>query len=94
MEVPWLRHRDLEVEMNMSLSTKEKRHSNQTWCRGDRNEYGWQAWRLQVLTWSVMVNSDFQVDSEIQNWEMGEGGIEPHLALMGSFEENAGGVPG
>ena len=41
-----------------------------------------------------MVNSDFQVDSEIQNGEMGEDGIEPHLALMGSFEENAGGVPG
>jgi hypothetical protein len=37
-----------------------------------------------------MVNSDFQVDSKIQNGEMGEGGIKLHLALMGSFEENGG----
>jgi len=37
-----------------------------------------------------MVNSDFQVDSKIQNGEMGEGGIKPLLALMGRFEENVG----
>jgi hypothetical protein len=33
VEVLWLPHRGLELEMNVSLSTKEKRHSNQTWCR-------------------------------------------------------------